>query len=49
MRSHILGFVSGLVLAAVAAVLSPSFVAQQEQAPQQLNSDQWVQIVYLTL
>jgi len=48
MRSHILGFVSGLV-AAVVGVLSPSFVAQQEQAPQQLNSDQWVQIVYLTL
>jgi uncharacterized membrane-anchored protein YhcB (DUF1043 family) len=42
MRSHILGFVSGLVLAAVVAVLSPSFVAQQEQAPQQLKSDQWV-------
>jgi hypothetical protein len=40
MGSHILGFVSGLVLAAVVAVLSPSFVAQQEQAPQQLKSDQ---------
>jgi hypothetical protein len=40
---------SGLVLAAVVAVLSPSFVARQEQAPQQLKSDQWVQIVYLTL
>jgi len=32
MRSHILGFVSGLVPAAVVAVLSPSFIAQQEQA-----------------